>query len=564
MRWFLSRNAMRCGILCAAAFALMLSSLQAQQPKTAFPVRYVPKHALLAVGIRPAQLLSAESLQQLKPGVQEAGLLNPLHGVPIENVERLLISLSIIDPTIGRFQTAFILQTKEPIDQESVIKTVIPQNRVILYGGQRYRKDTDSQFRAISAWFPDENTFIVTEGDQAMEAVIDSAAMKVAPAWQAAVKPDASVIAYENVSRAQELIEMGMNVVRQFARNRRPLGLNRRPDPSLIVFEPILGMFAPLWQDVDTMVWNVSIGEAMQLEAVANVEENGSIEKVEETLRAVRVLKRNAFAYLIETDQPSEEPAFQAYSSFLQMADDMLKTVEIAREDRSIRVTTSWSANKMERTIAKLVPTMIEIGIQQRRVQSKNNMKQLGIAMHNYHDTHGQFPPPVIMGPDGKTPVSWRVAVLPYLAQGDLHKRYNFNEPWDSEHNKKLLKEMPAVYRHPEDDANSTNTSYFAIVGEKSLLGPKDGEGTSFRDITDGSSNTLMVVEAKKQIPWTKPADIDYDHDAEKLPVFGGWYKTGYHALFGDGSVRMIPETIEDDTLRKLIERNDGQVVEFP
>ena len=563
MRRFPFSNFRRCGILCVAAFTLMSSSVQAQPSKTAFPVRYVPQNTLVAVGVRPAQLLAAESLQVFQPQAKESGLLNPLHGVPIENVERLLISLAIIDPTIGRFQTAFVLQTKEPIDQDDVIKTVIPQNRVVVHGGQRYRKDTDSQFRAVSVWFPDENTLIVTEGDQAMETVIDSAA-KAEPAWQAAVKPDASLILYENVARAQELIEMGMNVVRQFARQPQLRGRIGRLDPSLIVLEPILGMFAPLWQDVDTMVWNFNAGDSIQLEAVANVEKNGSLEEVEETLRAVRVLKRNSFSYLTETDRPSEEPAWQAYSSFLQMADEMMKTTKITRDDRSIRITATLPTEKLNQTIATLVPTMLEIGVQQRRARSKNNMKQLGIAMHIYHDRHRQLPPPVIMGPDGKTPVSWRVAILPYVAANDLHKRYNFNEPWDSEDNKKLLKEMPDVYRHPEDDADSTNTSYFAIVGEKTGLGPKGGDGIRFQDVTDGLSNTLLIVETKKNVPWTKPDDIAYDPKGKKLPEFGGWYKDGYHVLFGDGSVQMAPKSIEDDTLRKLIERDDGQVVEFP
>ncbi len=72
-----------------------------------------------------------------------------------------------------------------------------------------------------------------------------------------------------------------------------------------------------------------------------------------------------------------------------------------------------------------------------------NDLKQIGLAMHNYHDVNKHFPAPVIMGPDGKTPHSWRVAILPYLDQQELYKQYNLNEPWDSPHNKKLLKKSP-------------------------------------------------------------------------------------------------------------------------
>ena len=67
--------------------------------------------------------------------------------------------------------------------------------------------------------------------------------------------------------------------------------------------------------------------------------------------------------------------------------------------------------------------------------------------MHNYHDTHGQFPPAVVVGPDSKTPHSWRVELLPFLDQDALFKEYRLNEPWDSEANKKVLAQSPAVFR---------------------------------------------------------------------------------------------------------------------
>src|SRR5205807_9229857 len=150
-----------------------------------------------------------------------------------------------------------------------------------------------------------------------------------------------------------------------------------------------------------------------------------------------------------------------------------------------------------------------------RRTQATNNLKQLALAMHNYADVNQSFPPAVLYGPDGKTPYSWRVALLPYLEQAPLYELYKKDEPWDSAHNKQLLARMPPVFRDPSDAADSTYSSYYAITGPSTIFFGK--EGAKFSQILDGTSNTLMFVEAKRDIPWTKPEDIPYT--ADKVPV---------------------------------------------
>ena len=555
------RQTITVSVLGCLALKLLASGVLAQESKSAFPVRYVPKHALFAIGIRPAQLIAAEPLQGMKPLAEHAGLLRPLHGVPIEDVERLMMTFSLIDPTQGRYQSAIVLQTKEPIDSESIIQTVMPHSRLVLYGGQKYRKDTDAQFQALSVWFPDANTYVITQGDGGMEAVIDAVDLKFSPTWRAHVKPDASAFAYENAARAEELIEMGVNMLRSVGPGRgRPFSVSL--DLGMIL--PLVGMIAPLWQDLDTIVWNFTASDALELDAIASVEENGSVEEVEETLHAMRVLKRNAFGFMTEQDQQLDNAESKAFTAILQISDELVRTTEITRDDHTIRITASVPMKKINETLAALAPSLIEARNRQRRLQCKSSLKQLAIAMHNYHDTHKQFPPPVIIGPDGKTPVSWRVAILPFLDANELHKQYHFDEPWDSEHNKKLLDQMPPVFRHPEDEPDSTNTSYFAIVGEKTAWGPKDGDGVRLRDIIDGSSNTIMLVEAKKKVPWTKPDDIAYDPEAKGLPKFGGWYDDGYHACFCDGAVRFISNAVaaNEEQIRLRIERNDGRAMQ--
>ncbi len=193
-----------------------------------------------------------------------------------------------------------------------------------------------------------------------------------------------------------------------------------------------------------------------------------------------------------------------------------------------------------------------------RPTEAQNNLKQIMLAMHNYADLYGSLPPAVLYGPDGKTPYSWRVALLPFLEQAPLFQQYNFNQPWDSPANKQVLAQMPPQFRDPNDAADSNFSSYFALTGPSTVFFGK--LGAKFAQITDGTSNTLMVVEAKRSIPWTKPEDIPYDAN-KPLPKLGGFSKEGFNAAFADGSVRFISQMIDENVLRALITRAGKEVL---
>ncbi len=138
-----------------------------------------------------------------------------------------------------------------------------------------------------------------------------------------------------------------------------------------------------------------------------------------------------------------------------------------------------------------------------KRMNSVNNLKQLALAFHNHHDAFRRFPHSKHMQPNGVHPHSWRIAILPFIEQQALYDQYRFDEPWDSENNSKLIAKMPAFFRHPSQPANSTTTDYVVLVGEDAFSTPKRPIGLA--DITDGTSGTIMLVEAKSNIPWTKP-----------------------------------------------------------
>jgi hypothetical protein len=192
---------------------------------------------------------------------------------------------------------------------------------------------------------------------------------------------------------------------------------------------------------------------------------------------------------------------------------------------------------------------------------SINNLKQIALAMHNFHDTHGAFPAAAIRSKDGKPLLSWRVHILPYIEQQVLYDQFHLDEAWDSEHNRKLILQLPRIYldpAHPEL-AQDGKTIYVVPVGEKSPFGA--AKGVKIASIVDGTSNTAMVVDvaADAAVVWTKPDDWNFQPKDPGAGLLDG--KRKVLAAFCDGSVRTLPADIDPQDLRRLVQMNDGEVM---
>lgn len=188
---------------------------------------------------------------------------------------------------------------------------------------------------------------------------------------------------------------------------------------------------------------------------------------------------------------------------------------------------------------------------------SLNKLKQLALAVVNYHDTYIKFPRD-ITDKDGKPLLSWRVEILPYIAETNLYKEFHLDEPWDSEHNKKLMAKMPDVYRIAFDPKDATKTYYKVFAGPGAPFDPS--KKVKIADIVDGTSNTIGVVEAGPPVEWSKPDDIAYD-PKKPLPKLELPYKNAFAFSTLDGAVRILSPDIDPNTLRALIEYADGQPI---
>jgi Protein of unknown function (DUF1559) len=214
-----------------------------------------------------------------------------------------------------------------------------------------------------------------------------------------------------------------------------------------------------------------------------------------------------------------------------------------------------------KRTLPFPLPPAAQAAAQ--RNESMNNLKQIALGILNYEDLRHRLPTQAIFNKEGKPLLSWRVSVLPQIGAGELYQQFHLDEPWDSEHNKKLIEKMPDDYKSPGSKAAAEfKTVYLTVRGDTT---PFPGRTpVQLSSITDGTASTIMLVEASddKAVVWTKPDDFEPD---VMNPIAGlvGLRTRGFLAAFCDGHVDTIPQNVDPEDLKALFTRNGREPVDL-
>ena len=319
--------------------------------------------------------------------------------------------------------------------------------------------------------------------------------------------------------------------------------------------------FQPLFH-AESITGFVDLGKDITLEVRVKAGTAAKAVEAEKALGAVAALIQEGLteAFKAVDKDAAKEPLMKDLLSLIKAAQAGVKGAKYSTEGTETRVTLKVPADLPYGPA--LMGAVAKVRDSAANAQSANNLKQIALALHNYHDTHNAFPPAAVCDKAGKPMLSWRVLILPYIEQAELYREFKLDEAWDGPTNKKLLAKMPKVYAIPgTDDAKELKTHYRVFVGNGALFdylrGPK------LQDVADGTSNTIMVVTAAESVPWTKPDELAFDPDKDMGKLLGAVVNGRIQTAFADGSVRTLSKVPAKKTLNALITRAGGEVIDF-
>ena len=348
---------------------------------------------------------------------------------------------------------------------------------------------------------------------------------------------------------------------------------------------PPLQGFLKLPDLLSAILLRVNVGERFQASFTLRSQDDASAEEVERLVnQGLAMARQMVMAQIASMPRGSNDPVPEAGMKYLmRITDKLFSGVKLTRKGQNVSISIEtgssittlavfaglslplarFDAQRGEAIAAERVAaernSIAAARMAAERSTTRNKMLQFGLAMANYLGMHREFPARAIFDKDGKPLLSWRVQILPFVEEGELFKQFHFDEPWDSEHNKALIAKMPVIYAKPGRPLDG-KTPYLAPVGKG--LAFEGTKGLRIRDFTDGTSKTILLVEANDDhaVEWTKPDDLEVDLD-KPIAGLGDAEPNGFVALFADGSVRTIPKSIKATVLKALFTRAGGEVI---
>ncbi len=336
---------------------------------------------------------------------------------------------------------------------------------------------------------PDDRTLVAAREDLLRELIEDRKAPPSRHPWDEA---------WQKVAKGQVMLALET----RWLRRRIAQGMPGRPTAP---GQPAGGMlrletFSPLLEKAKSYAMGINASDrALTVDLVAHAGSEQDAKPVVETIQALLTLGKNAAQGLRQDFNGKLVPGGDAMDWALQAGGSLLEKARVETSEGFVHLHAE-SAVDLAEGIRVLVPAVTAARASARRAMSTNNLKQIGLAFHNYHSANDHFPASVNLG--GKTksiPYSWRVAILPYIEQQELYNAYNFDEPWDGPNNRKLIDKMPATYSYPGPDgtpSSRTNSSYFVFTGKSTAvsIGSAQGAAGGRRLIGNAPSRRLREV----------------------------------------------------------------------
>jgi len=530
---------------------ICISNVVAQQPED---LKLVPGNAVAAVHMDLAKLWHSESMKEMRELLKKAG------PKALIELEKRFVPDPLTVETVTGFvmfpkklgappEFVFLISLKNPVEEKALFLSAMPD-------GETIKKD------GITTVVKDGIGLILMNQGK----LIAVGAPSLLPTLGKNTAPAKGDFARFLKGNAAGLINAAINL---------------EPIPKE-VFAFVPPPFNSIVNGIQYMEAGIGVEKTIRLSTTI------TYEKEDQAKTALETIKGFAKMGLAQLEEPRKEvekrvfpkdqvganpltdlPEFLAAMvglAILNEAENLLKNPPIILAGTSLKAdytTPQISSNALIPTsaiaIGMMLPAVSKVREAAQRMSSINNLKQIALAMHNYESTYNGFPAAAICDKKtGKPLLSWRVAILPFIEQEALYKQFKLDEPWDSEHNLKLAKNMPKVYFHPKANKPGDNKTHYRLFYGKGAAFELD-KSAKLQTFTDGTSNTLMVVEAEEPVVWTNPNDLAFD-PTKALPKMLS-IDGKFSAAYGDGSVRTFKMPIDQEILKLLIQKSDGKPI---
>lgn len=533
------------GIL--VALALMIQTKATAQEKD--HVQFIPSSAMLAVMVKPMEAINQPSMELFPHEIATAMGMQELGFDPCKITQFSLFvdSLENMDqpPEVGA-----IVEFAQPQKIEDMSENIL----------SNLEKGTMAGKTVFEPTHDDDMAPIMLQYSDSIIIVAQRAFLRKMLNAQGAQSKLISLIDQQE-STGQLGVYMTMEPVRGLIKDQLPPA-NQVP--------PSFRNFLELPDLIESVTLNSDFSAEGTMAISINTASEQDTQRIHEIMLDGMEMGRQAVLMQIQQSMANESQALQdSVTQYVNRVSDYMKkhfTPNVENDGRSLVVKTEAGGGASSAATIGILTGLLLPAVQQtreaaRRAVSANNLRQLAIAAHNYESVHQKFPAQTIFSKDGKPLLSWRVALLPYLEEQALYEQFRLDEPWDSDHNIKLLDKMPEVYRCP-NSVHQNRTVYLALHGKDTFM-DKDGKPTLMGGITDGTSNTIMFVEANDDVAvnWTRPADLAFDPD-DPMRGLGEMRPGGFNAAFCDGSIRFLDRSIGWEMLRRMALCNDGEIVD--
>lgn len=505
---------------------------------------FLPTDAAATAIIRVSETLASPKAELYPIEVANAWCQQNL-GMPAKDIETVQVIAAISGPTGP--MVAAVIRLKQDLDLSKVNTEMVNANEPINFEGRTYY--------TINAPFPvmlhaHEKRTIILATPNYMDAVLRAGTddRELGPLAELAdAMPQSGQIS----------LLMSMEPV-------RPIAMNLLQNASNQIPASLQGL-TQLPNLMDAMVLTIDMENKEASQRLIMLASDASAAKVlERTLLKGIFAAREMILQIALAEMNQDDPVAVASQQYMKrLADHMVEAITPKQTARKVVIEGTLNPNITTNgvLVGLLLPAVQAARASATRMASVNNLRQVGLAMHNHHAVYGELPGNIV-DKNGKALLSWRVKILPFIEQQALYNQFHLDEPWDSEHNIELMNRIPSVFVNQDTATKPGMTVYQRPRGEKMIM--NSDKGRSFREIIDGTSNTIMAVEtvASATVPWTKPEDLSIDLEQPKNKLFDG-RRVGFNAVMADGAAMYLRNDLDASTLKALLTAQGAEEINY-